>query len=172
MVRDDETMLNIFATLGKNESLAKGFYRLGGHLLQGGVLPERERELVILRVGWRSGSEYEFGQHTAIGQRAGLTLAEIERVAECGTGEWDENDQCLITFVDELCDENIVSDATWQKLEHRFNESQLLELLILAGFYRLVSGFLNSVGVALEPSTDGWPQAAQPVRRSPRSPGA
>jgi 4-carboxymuconolactone decarboxylase len=165
----DAPMLNIFATLGKNEPLAKGFYRLGGHLLQGGALPERERELVILRAGWRSGSEYEFGQHTAIGQTAGLTMDEIRRVADCGSGSWGADDQALVNLVDELCDENVVSETTWRTVSSRFNDSQMLELLVLTGFYRLVSGLLNSVGVALEPNTAGWPEGAHPIRRAPRT---
>src|SRR3954466_2478461 len=68
--------LNIFRTIARNEPLAKGFLSLGGHLLRGEGLPAREREIVILRTGWRAQSEYEFGQHTAIGLAAGLTAQE------------------------------------------------------------------------------------------------
>jgi alkylhydroperoxidase family enzyme len=72
--------LNIFRTLAHNEALSKAFLQLGGHLLGGGVLPVREREIVILRTGFRSGSEYEFGQHTRIGRRGGLTEASSQKV--------------------------------------------------------------------------------------------
>lgn len=159
--------LNIFRTIARNEGLSKGFLALGGHLLRAGVLPERERELVILRVGWRAGSEYEFGQHTALGKNAGLTDDEVARIADCGPGQWDEGDRALVALADELCDNDIVSDATWADLASRWTEPQLLELLVLAGFYRLVSGMLNSVGVALEPATTGWPAGAAPARHAP-----
>jgi 4-carboxymuconolactone decarboxylase len=160
--------LNIFRTLAHNKALEKGFLHLGGHLLGGGVLPERERELVILRVGFRAGSEYEFGQHTRIGHEAGLTEGEIARLAECGTGEWSADDAALVTLADELCDDDAVSETTWARLSTRWSEAELLELLLLAGFYRLVSGMLNSVGVALEPTTPGWPAGAAVRRRAPR----
>ncbi len=101
--------LNIFRTLAHNEALSKGFFELGGHLLGGGVLPVREREIVILRTGFRSGSEYEFGQHTRIGRKGGLTEDEIARLADSGSGQWNADDAALVTLVDELCDENIVS---------------------------------------------------------------
>ena len=87
--------LNIFRTLAHNEVLSKGFLQLGGHLLGGGVLPVREREIVILRTGFRSGSEYEFGQHTRIGRRGGLTEEEIARLADSDSGQWNADDAAL-----------------------------------------------------------------------------
>lgn len=164
----DPPPLNIFRTLARNKPLEKGFVALGGHLLFYGSLPEREREIVILRVGWRCGSEYEFGQHTTIGIRAGLAEAEVDRLADAGDGEWSEDDAALVALADELCTDNVVSDATWEALAGRWSDSELLELLVLAGYYRLVSGMLNSVGVPLEPATPGWPAAATPVRVAPR----
>jgi alkylhydroperoxidase family enzyme len=164
----DPPTLNIFRTLSHNRELYKAFLVLGGHLLRGDALPAREREIVILRAGWRSGSEYEFGQHTAIGQLCGLTDEEIARLADVGDGGWSDDDRALVAMVDELCTDNLVSETTWQALATRWNEEQLLELLVLAGFYRLVSGLLNSAGVALEPTAPGWPEGASPVRRAPR----
>jgi 4-carboxymuconolactone decarboxylase len=163
-----QRQLNIFRTLAHNEALSQGFFELGGHLLGGGVLPVREREIVILRTGFRSGSEYEFGQHTRIGRRGGLTEDEIARLADSDSGQWNTDDAALVALVDELCDENIVSEVTWQALRTRWADAELLELLVLAGFYRLVSGMLNSVGVALEPSVAGWPDGVVGRRRAPR----
>ena len=150
--------LNIFLTLAKNEPLFAAFSKLGGHLLgRQSSIPRRERELVILRVGWRSGSDYEFGQHTLIGRQVGVTDDEIERLVRPGLDGWADDDAALLTMADELCADNAVSDETWAKLAGRWSEQQLLELLVLAGFYRLVSGFLRSVRVQREPGTPGFP---------------
>jgi 4-carboxymuconolactone decarboxylase len=153
--------LNIFLTLAKNEGLFTSFLSLGGYLLsRRGTIPRREREIVILRVGWRSGSDYEFGQHTVIGKHVGLTDEEVTRLASDGLSGWSADDAPLVAMSDELCRDDIVSDATWAQLAQRWSEEQLLELVILAGFYRLVSGFLRSVGVQREPGTPGFPQGA------------
>jgi 4-carboxymuconolactone decarboxylase len=165
---DEPGQLNIFRTLAHNEKLAKGFLRLGGHLLGGGILPARDREIVILRTGSRAGSEYEFGQHTRLGREAGLTGYEIARLAEGDVAGWGDDDAALISLVDDLCDHDVVSETTWERLRARWSDAQLLELLVLAGFYRLASGMLNSVGVALEPATPGWPDGASRARRAPR----
>ena len=164
----DQRQLNIFRTLARNKPLYKGFLALGGHLLGGSGLPAREREIVILRTGFRAGSEYEFGQHTRIGRDAGLTDAEISRLADAGDGDWSEDDVALVAMVDELCDDDVVTEATWKELASRWSDEQLLELVVLAGYYRLVSGLLNSAGVALEPETPGWPDGMRDPRRAPR----
>ena len=164
---DDPGRLNIFRTLEHNPDLARGFLKLGGHLLGGGILPAREREIVILRTGSRGGSEYEFGQHTRIGREAGLTDDEITRLAHDRPESWSDDDEALIALVDELCDDDVVSEGTWARLGARWTDAQLLELLVLAGYYRLVCGMLNSVGVALEPATPGWPAGVE-RRRAPR----
>ncbi|HUR85152.1 MAG TPA: carboxymuconolactone decarboxylase family protein [Solirubrobacteraceae bacterium] len=160
--------LNIFRTLARNEPLSRGFLSLGGHLLRGEGLPAREREIVILRTGWRAQSEYEFGQHAVIGQGVGLTSDEVARLADAGEGAWSDDDAALVAMVDELCDDDVVSDRTWAALAGRWSPEQLLELLVLAGYYRLVSGLLNSAGVALEAATPGWPDGATPRLRAPR----
>jgi len=153
--------LNIFLTLAKNEDLYAAFLSLGSYLLsRKGTIPRREREIVILRVGWNSGSDYEFGQHTLIGLHVGLTDDEISRLATDGIKGWEPPDAELVVMCDELCRDNVVSDATWAKLAERWSEPQLLELLVLAGFYRLVSGFLRSVGVQREPGTPGFPASS------------
>lgn len=161
-------VLNIFRTLAHNEPLFRGFSRLGGYLLRDGQIPAREREIVILRVGWRCQSEYEFGQHTVIGRLAGLSDEEITRLATGDISGWSDDDRALVLLADELCADHFVSDDTWEALTPRWSQGQLLELLVLAGYYQLVSGMLSSAGVALEPTTPGWPDGVTGVRRAPR----
>src|SRR5213593_885655 len=70
---------NIFATLVRHPGLFRKWMPFGGKLLSG-KLPARDRELLILRTGWRCQSEYEWGQHVLIGKRAGLSDEEIARL--------------------------------------------------------------------------------------------
>ncbi len=154
----DGTPLNIFGVLGRHPKLLKRFNLLGGFLLNKGLLPEREREIVILRVGWNAQAVYEFGQHTIIGKRSGLTDDEITALtADPEAHGWSADDRALIGLADDLAADDCVSDATWSALSARWSDSELVELLVLAGFYRLVSGFLNSAGVQLDEGVPGFP---------------
>jgi 4-carboxymuconolactone decarboxylase len=124
--------------------------------LNGGLLPAREREIVILRVGYQCQAVYEFGQHTVIGLRVGLTENEIATLAS-PTGNWSPKDAALVALADDLCADNCVSDDTWAALGADWNEAELLELVMVAGMYRMVSGFLNTIGVQLDEGIPGWP---------------
>jgi 4-carboxymuconolactone decarboxylase len=152
--------LNIFAALGHHPKLLKRFNLLGGLLLNKGLLPAREREIVVLRTGWKAGSRYEFGQHTLIGLKCGLTQKEVTALTRSPEEHpWNRDDGALIALADELSDEDCVSDATWATLRERWSTAQLVELLVLAGYYRLVSGFLNSARVPLDEGVPGFPRS-------------
>ena len=154
----DGKPLNIFGVLGHHPKLLKRFNLLGGFILNKGLIPERERELVILRVGWNARAVYEFGQHTVIGKRCGLTDDEIAALTRSPHDhDWSAGDMALIALADDLHAADCVSNGTWLALSDRWSEAELVELLIVAGFYRLVSGFLNSAGVRLDDGVPGFP---------------
>ena len=160
LVRDGEP-LNIFQALAHQPTLLKRFNALGGAFLVHGLLPAREREIVILRVGWNCRSVYEFGQHTLIGRDAGLSEAEIAALATTrATGPWSADDEALIALADEICGDDCAGDATFAALRRRWTDAELVELVILVGFYRMVSAFLNTMGVEPEDGLPGWPAPA------------
>ncbi|MDX2380285.1 MAG: carboxymuconolactone decarboxylase family protein [Acidimicrobiia bacterium] len=157
LVRDGEP-INIFGVLGHHPKLLKRFNLFAGFLLNKGLLPAREREIVILRVGWNAQAVYEFGQHTLIGRDAGLGDDEIEALTrDPAEHDWSADDRALIALADDLALDDCVTDATWAELAARWTDAELVELLVVAGMYRLVSGFLNSAGVQLDEGVPGFP---------------
>jgi len=154
----DGVPLNIFTTLAHSPGLLRRVNMLGGRFLFRGKLEPRLREIVILRSAYLSGSEYEFGQHRLIGRTCGLTDTEIAALATSdGGGGWSQTEQLAIALAGELHNDDVASDATWAGLRDALDDAQLVELLLLPGFYRMLAGFLNSAGVQLEPDAPGWP---------------
>jgi alkylhydroperoxidase family enzyme len=152
--------LNIFGTIAHHPRLLKRFMNFAGMFLNKGLLPAREREIVILRVGWNCQSVYEFGQHTLIGNRVGLSMTEIDALTkDVRQHDWSDRDRVLVAMCDELCADDCVGSSTWRELQTYWNEAELVELVMVAGMYRLVSGFLNTMGVELDADTPGWPEA-------------
>jgi 4-carboxymuconolactone decarboxylase len=142
--------LNVFTTLVRHPKLFKRWRVFAGYVLSPrSSLPARERELVILRTGWRCQSQYEFHQHTRIGLASGLTLDEIKRLTQSAEA-WSGKDAVLVRAADELHDDQMISDATWQALSQDWNERQRLDLIFAIGQYTLVSMVLNSLGVQTE----------------------
>jgi alkylhydroperoxidase family enzyme len=147
---------NIFATLVRHPGLFRHWLPFGGKLLVG-KLPARDRELLILRSGWRCQAEYEWGQHTLIAKQTGLRDEEIQRVKDGpGAAGWDEFDAALLRAVDELHDESRIGDSTWSVLAGRYDERQLIEVPMLIGHYHMLAFALNSLGVQREPGVPGF----------------
>jgi alkylhydroperoxidase family enzyme len=149
--------LNIFRTLAHHPKLLKRWLVFGNHVLAKSTLPPRERELVILRMGWLCRAEYEWGQHVVIGRAAGLGDDEIRRIAAGPDEGWDVRDRALLQACDELHAHSFVSDATWTALSAHYDAKQLLDILFTIGQYTLVSMVLNSLGVQPEPGLPRFP---------------
>ncbi len=152
----DAPAANIFTTLVRHPGLFRRWLPFAGKLLAG-KLPARERELLILRTGWRCRSEYEWGQHVLIGRRAGLTDDELRRIqAGPDAPGWNRLDAALLRAADELHDDSCIGDATWHELARHYDERQLIEVPMLVGHYHLVAYALNSLGVRREPGVPGF----------------
>lgn len=149
---------NIFLTMGRHPKLMKRWLTFGGYLLARGVLPARDRELLILRTAWNCQANYEWGHHVTIATASGVDRAEIDRVpAGAGAEGWSDVDRTLLRAADELHGSARISDGTWEQLAARYDPPALVELLLVVGQYHLVSFFLNSTGVELEDGYEGLP---------------
>ena len=147
---------NLFGTLARHPRLFRRWVPFGRRLLAG-ELPRRERELLILRTGWRCGAEYEWGQHVRIGRLAGLRRAEIARIQQGPDAPgWAPFDGALLRAADELHDDGAITDDTWATLARRYDERQLIEVPVLVGQYHLVAFTLNSLEIQRERRVPGF----------------
>jgi alkylhydroperoxidase family enzyme len=144
---------NIYTTLAHHVDLFNRWSPLTQFLLNGSSLPPREREMVMLRMGWLCQAEYEWSQHARIAQGApGLTAQDIHRIAVGPEApDWSDFDRTLLRMVDELRYDAIVSDTTWKGLRAKYSVQQVMESVYTAAQYQLVSMAINSLGVQLDP---------------------
>ena len=154
----DGQPLNIFRTLASHPKLLKRWLVFANHVLFKSTLGPRERELVILRIGWLCRAEYEWGQHVLIGREAGLGDEEIRRICEGPEAAgWNELDQLLLRATDELHSDAFISDPTWKALSEHLSQHQMIDLVFAVGQYNLVSMVLNTLGVQLDEGIPGFP---------------
>jgi alkylhydroperoxidase family enzyme len=150
---DAPPMPGILGLLGHHPRLAANWLALSGGLLEDPVLDPRDRELLILRVGWRTQCRYEWAQHVRMARTAGLIEDEITAIAgDPDSHRWDHRDRDLLTAVDQMIDDRRIHEATWDRLAGQFDEPQLLEMLFVVGTYLCLAIVINSVG--LEPDPD------------------
>jgi alkylhydroperoxidase family enzyme len=143
--------LILFTTLARNPRV---FQRvMAGGLLDKGSISLRERELVIDRTTARCGSEYEWGVHIAFfAEHAGLTPARIAAIVH-GTPDdplWQPRERLILRLVDCLHETNTIHEELWAALKTEFSDEQLIELVVLTGFYHTISFVTNALAIPLE----------------------
>ena len=145
------TAWNVFKTLLRHPALFKRWMPFATHVLAKQTLSLRDREMLILRIGWLCRAPYEWTQHVQIGLRAGISTEEIERLAEGPDAPgWSAHDAALVRAADELRHDCCLSDATWQTLAQRYSTEQLMDVVFTVGQYNLVSMALNTLGVQID----------------------
>lgn len=146
----------IIRTMLRHPRLFAAHADIGIQLLGHGTLSPRLRELAVLRIGWLCRAPYEWGEHVHVAKSAGLTSAEIDRITEGAAAPgWDELERAVLTAVDELHGDAMISDATWAALAARLDERQLIELPILVGQYQTVAYYQNSLRLRLHEGNGG-----------------
>ncbi|WP_254610396.1 carboxymuconolactone decarboxylase family protein [Burkholderia aenigmatica] len=150
--------LRLFTTLARDARLFTKFFAAG--LLDKGHLDIRQREIVIDRTTALCRSEYEWGVHVSVfSAAAGLTGEQLRSLARGGAEDacWSEADRLLIRLCDALHRHCDIDDDLWRALRPHFSDEALLELLMLAGFYRTVSYLTNGLRLPPEAGAARFP---------------
>ena len=153
-----QPVLNLYATLARHPALYRPRAVQSAYIRTGATLTPRAREILILRIGWLCGSEYEWAQHVGVARRVGMSDEEIRRVARGAEAPgWDPFEATLLKAADELHRTDTVSDPTWRALAERYGTPELIDVVITVAGYRMVSIALNSLGTQLEPGRARFP---------------
>ena len=156
--------LNAFRAILNSPRAAAAAAGLLRALMFQNTLNPRSRELVILRTGWRTRSEYEFCQHVRVARDLKMSEEEILGVRDPDSCHaYSETDRAVIRMVDELLEKSEVSPATWSTLAKSFSHGELVELLLVAGFWRMIAGYLKTAKVPLDAGVPSWPEGKAPA---------
>ena len=154
--------LTLFRTMLRNFESGDRIRPLGSYFLTKGTLAPRERELVIHRVTARLGGEYEWGVHAVLFADAlGLPGEWVDATAAGGpeNPEFNDRERLLVRFVDELVQSAHVSDGLWDSMAAQWSDAQLIELLMLVGWYHMISFVVNGLRLEAEPWGRRFPES-------------
>ncbi len=152
--------LRLFRLWARHLPMAEALRGVGRYVLAHGTLAPRDRELLILRTTARCNAEYEWGVHAVFfPPRVGLDAAQV---AATRTGKLDDvgftpRDRLLLALADALHETSTVTGDLWNELAAEWSETQLLEMLLVCGFYHLVSFTANATQLANEPFAGRFP---------------
>jgi alkylhydroperoxidase family enzyme len=136
--------------------------RVGSAFINGSSLPPRLRELAILRVGYLSSAAYEVFQHEALARHVGLSDQEIAAIRAGDPAALDETQRAVLEFVDDLVKNVRAGDATLAAMRARLDDAQVVDLILVSGFYMMICRILETGGVELDSQPIDWNTIALP----------
>ncbi len=151
--------LSIFRVLLHHPPLAKAVFTMLSTLLFNSKLDLRLRELVIMRIGWVTGSVYEWTQHWRVAKTLGVDEADLLAVREWRSADrFGDAERAVLAATDETLASGTISTETWKACEaHVGGREGLLELVAAIGTWRMISSLLRSLEVPLEEGVEPWP---------------
>ncbi len=162
--------LNIHGLMAHNPDLLSSWWSLRLHVVHGGHLSDRHRELVVLRVAAHMACWYEWASHVQRGLEAGLTMEEIEAVRQPPAASgWAESDALVLRAVDDCVASRRILPETLELLQAHFSAAQILDITAIHGVYVMLALMINTWGLELDDSVppppghsaDSW--SPQPV---------
>ncbi|WP_458248386.1 carboxymuconolactone decarboxylase family protein [Streptomyces sp. MAI_2237] len=156
MMPGETPPIGLFRMFARNLPMAGALHEWGRYQLSRQLtLTMREREIVIARTCALCGCEYEWGVHMlTFAERVGLTHEQATSLVHGGPADecWtSEPERLLLLAVDMLHERSDVDDALWTRLTSVFDELQLLDLLLLSGWYHAVSFAARTARIPHEP---------------------
>ena len=159
-IRESLAPLSVYRVLLHNPDLAKAMTELLSTLLfTGKKLDVRLRELIIMRIAWVTGSNYEWSQHWRFAEHIGLAAEEVVAVRD-----WKKSDnlgaadKAVLAAVDDTLEHGKISDQVWMKCAtHIRSQAELVEMVVAIGHWTMFSQLLRSLEVPLEEDVDAWP---------------
>lgn len=140
---------NLVRMTYRNPEMHRGFASLSGRVHSASHLSARTRELVVLTVANRLGASYELEAHERAARNAGVSDAEIHALRRADPSGFSKADQAAVALAAAV-DAASVDDATWGSALEHFSELELVDLVMLAGFYGLASRFVIALDVDSE----------------------
>jgi 4-carboxymuconolactone decarboxylase len=156
--------LRLFRTLNVHAELASRMRPLGAGILG----PQAEvsaplREVMIHRTCALTGAEYEWGVHVmGFGKPLGLSDEQLHSTAHGSWSDpcWDARQSAVMRLAEELHRTSAVSEELWRTLIEHFDERQIIELLVTAGWYHVIGYVCNGLHIEQEPWAARFPAPA------------
>ena len=143
--------LNVHKLLANNPDLLLAWWSFRNHVVSGGRLTDRYRELIILRVAVHMKCWYEWASHVERGQAAGLSLQDIEAVRTTEIqSALAASEELVLQAIDECFTEQRITGKTYTALRAHFSSEELMDLLAICGAYFTLGIMINTWGLELD----------------------
>jgi 4-carboxymuconolactone decarboxylase len=146
-------LINIYRMLLNSPALAESWFNHSNAVRWKTTLDGRLREIVIIRMGHLTRSQYVLRQHVpSLALADGLTLAECDALADWRpTSLFSERERAALAYADTMTRDIEVPDVIFAEIKRHFDQRQIVELTVLIGSYNMNARVLQALQLDLEP---------------------
>jgi alkylhydroperoxidase family enzyme len=146
-------LLNIYRMLLNSPALAESWFNHSNAVRWQTTIDGRLRELVIIRMGHLTNSQYVLRQHVpSLALAEGLSLDDCNALAEWdGSNLFSDRERAALAYADTMTRDIVVPDEVFAAVERRFDARQIVELTVLIGSYNMNARVMQALRLDLEP---------------------
>lgn len=149
---EDATSINSLRMLAHTPAIGSAVLRLIYTILTKADIDLGLRELVILRVAQHCRASYVRIQHTELARAVGVTDAQIAALerGDMPADLFSKRERAVLELTDEVLRGPQVSDRVFGELRDELTSSEVVELLLTIGYFRMIGGLLTTLDVELD----------------------
>jgi alkylhydroperoxidase family enzyme len=146
-------LINIYRMLLNSPALAESWFNHSNAVRWKTKLDGRLREIVIIRIGHLTNSQYVLRQHVpALALADGLTFEECDALADWrGSKFFDDRERAVLAYADIMTRDIAVPDAVFAEVRRHFDPRQIVELTVLVASYNMNARVMQALQLDLEP---------------------
>ena len=163
------TQSEAFRVVANNPGVARVAFGQLMQLLENNKFDTRLRELMIMRIGWVTGSAYEWTQHWRVATTAGIPPEDILAVRDWRTSDrLGPADRAILAATDECLAGKSISDATWSEVaKYVTDPAHQVEFVIAMGNWMSFSLLFRNLRIPLAEGVTVWPPDGVPSPAEP-----
>jgi alkylhydroperoxidase family enzyme len=143
--------LNIFKALANSEAAVSGLIDLGGALISTGTLDKQLKELIVLRVGFKSSAKYEVFQHRQVARALDIAPEKVEALqGSPDAAIFSPLERDVLRLTDAFLDNVKAPAELLAPVADALTPGQLIEVITVAGLYMLMCRLLDTLEIDIE----------------------
>lgn len=155
---DLPTKVNFFRMMGYSPGAFIEIIDLTNAIFKKLQISDYHKELLVLLVAAHEGSKYEWEQHVSIAQAAGVREDQFVAIAADKLDDeeaFDEKERILLDFGKRILEKGKAQAVVFKNTLRYFSVGESSDAMIVIGFYRMLSGFIQTFDLPLDPQEDG-----------------
>ena len=152
------TKVNLFRMMGYSPGAFVEIIDLTNAIFKKLRISDYHKEFLVLLVAAHEGSDYEWEQHVSIAQAAGVTEEQFVSIAANRLDDheaFDEQERILLHFGRCILEKGKAPAVVFKQTLEHFSVEELSDAIIVIGFYRMLSGFIQTFNLPIDPQEDG-----------------